>query len=394
LGPLTGIKIIEIAGIGPGPMAAMLLADMGAEVICVERQGGAGIGLPIAREHDFVARGRRSIALDLKQPEALAILLRLVEQADGLIESFRPGVAERLGFGPQICHARNPRLVYGRMTGFGQTGPLARFAGHDINYIALAGALAAIGRKDEKPTPPLNLVGDYAGGALYLALGMLAGLLNARATGQGDVVDVAMVDGVASLMTMFCALRAGGRWAPERGTNILDSGAPWYDTYETADGRHVAIGAIEPKFFRELAERIGLAPEDVARQYDPQSWPALREKLTAIFKRRSQRAWVDLLEQTDACFAPVLDLAEAARHPHLVARGSFLDAGNFIQPAPAPRFANARLDAPRPPREIGGDTDSILAECGYAADEIAALKASGAAAQSGDVDAAASGARG
>ena len=380
MGPLTGIKIIEIAGIGPGPMAAMLLADMGAEVICVERKGGAEIGLPIAREHDYVARGRRSIALDLKQPQAIEILLRLVEKADGLIEGFRPGVAERLGFGPKTCHARNPRLVFGRMTGFGQSGPLARYAGHDINYIALAGALSAIGRKGEKPVPPLNLVGDYAGGALYLALGMLASLLNARATGQGDVIDAAMVDGVASLMTMFCSLRAGGRWSAERGVNILDSGAPWYDAYETADGLYVAIGAIEPKFFRELAEKIGLSPEDVATQYDEACWPALREKLTAIILSRSQRDWVDLLEQSDACFSPVLDLADAISHPHLSARGSFVKTGNFIQPAPAPRFANAKTETPAPPPEIGAQTDAILAEHGFSAEEVEALKASGAVA--------------
>jgi alpha-methylacyl-CoA racemase len=377
LGPLTGIKIIEIAGIGPGPMCGMLLADMGAEVICVERKGGAEIGLPVAREHDFIARGRRSIALDLKQPEALEILMRLVEKADGLIEGFRPGVAERLGFGPEACHERNPRLVFGRMTGFGQSGPLARFAGHDINYIALSGALAAIGRTGEKPVPPLNLVGDYAGGALYLALGVLASLLNARATGQGDVVDAAMVDGVASLMTMFCSLRAGGRWSPERGVNILDSGAPFYDTYETADGLYVAVGAIEPKFFRELAEKIGLSPEDVAHQYDEASWPALREKLTAIFLCRSRQDWVDLLEQSDACVAPVLDLADAISHPHLSARGSFIKTGNFIQPAPAPRFAKAKAGLPSPPPEIGAQTDAILAEHGFSAKEVEALKAKG-----------------
>ena len=380
MGPLTGIKIIEIASIGPGPMCGMMLADLGAEVICIDRKGGTEIGLPIAREHDFVARGRRSVALDLKQPEAVAVLLRLVEKADGLIEGFRPGVAERLGFGPEACHARNPRLVFGRMTGFGQSGPLAGFAGHDINYIALAGALSAIGRKSEKPVPPLNLVGDYGGGALYLTVGMLAGLLNARATGQGDVVDAAMVDGVASLMAMFCSLRAGGRWSSERGSNILDSGAPWYDAYETADGLYVAVGAIEPKFFRELAEKIGLSPEDVAAQYDEDTWPALREKMTAIFLGRSQRDWVALLEQSDACFSAVLDLADVLSHPHLFARGSFIKTGNFIQPAPAPRFAKATLAQPAPPPEIGAQTDAILAEHGFSAEEIAALKASGAAA--------------
>jgi alpha-methylacyl-CoA racemase len=380
LGPLTGVKIIEMFGIGPGPMCGMLLADLGAEVICVERIGGTDLGLPIAREHDYVVRGRRSIALDLKRPEGIETLLRLVEKADGLFEGFRPGVAERLGFGPDVCHARNPRLVFGRMTGFGQSGPLARHAGHDINYIALGGALAAIGRKGEKPVPPLNLVGDYGGGALYLTIGMLAGLLNARATGQGDVIDAAMVDGVASLMTMFCSLRAGGRWSPQRGGNILDSGAPWYDTYETADGLYIAIGAIEPKFFRELAQKIGLSPEDIARQYDESAWPALRDKLTATFKRRRREEWIDLLEQSDACFAPVLDLAETINHPHLKARGSFVETGAFVQPAPAPRFAKAKLAPPAPPPETGAQTDAILAEHGFSDSEIAALKASGVAA--------------
>ncbi|MGO9392773.1 CaiB/BaiF CoA transferase family protein [Rhodoblastus sp.] len=379
MGPLAGIRIIEIAGIGPGPMCAMLLADLGAEIICVDRPGGTLIGLPVAREHDFVARGRRSIALDLKMPEAVEVLLRLVEKADGLIEGFRPGVVERLGFGPQICLARNPKLVFGRMTGFGQSGPLAEVAGHDINYIALAGALSAIGRKGEKPLPPLNLVGDYAGGALYLAIGMLAGLLNARATGQGDVIDAAMVDGVASLMAMFCSLRASGVWRAERGDNILDSGAPWYDTYQTADGLYVAVGAIEPKFFQAFAKIVELDTEDIDRQHDRSHWPALREKLTAIFLRRSRAEWTALFERSEACVAPVLDLAEAALHPHLVSRKTFVEAGGFIQPAPAPRFANAQCEMPDPPPEIGADTDAILAECGYGADESAALKASGAA---------------
>ena len=379
MGPLTGIRIIEIAGIGPGPMCGMLLADLGAEVICVERPGGAEIGLPLARELDFVARGRRSIALDLKQPEAVEVALRLVATADGLIEGFRPGVMERLGLGPQECHAKNPRLVYGRITGFGQTGPLAKSAGHDINYIALGGALQAIGRQGEKPVPPLNLVGDYAGGALYLALGMLAGILRARATGRGDVVDAAMVDGVASLMAMNCSLRAGGVVSAERGANILDSGAPWYDAYETADGLYLAVGAIEPKFFAVLAEKIGLSADDARRQYDRASWPFLREKLTAIFRSRSRKEWVELLELTDACVSPVLDLAEAARHPHMAARENFVEAGGFFQPAPAPRFAEATLPKPAPPQDIGAQTDAILSECGFSQAEIEGLKTKGAA---------------
>lgn len=384
MGPLTGVRIIEIAGVGPGPMCAMLLADLGADVICVDRPGGSSLGLPLPREVDFVARGRRSIALDLKKPEAVEILLRLVETADGLIEGFRPGVAERLGFGPEVCLTRNPKLVFGRMTGFGQSGPLANVAGHDINYIALSGALSAIGRKGERPLAPLNLVGDYGGGALYLALGLLAGLLNAKATGVGDVVDAAMVDGVASLMAMFCSLRAGGVWSAERGDNILDGGAPWYDCYETADELDVAVGAIEPKFFQELAQKIGLDSEDARRQYDRSHWPVLRKKLAAIFRGRSRAEWTELLQMTDACVAPVLDLGEAASHPHLAARGSFIAAGTFVQPAPAPRFARASLDKPKPPPEIGADTDAILAECGYSAKEAAELKRSGAATDQAD----------
>jgi alpha-methylacyl-CoA racemase len=378
LGPLAGIRIIEIAGIGPGPMCGMLLADLGADVICVERPGGVSIGLPVERAKDFVARGRRSIALDLKKPEAVEVLLRLVERSDGLIEGFRPGVVERLGFGPNICHARNPKLVFGRITGYGQAGPLAEIAGHDINYIALAGALSAIGSKGEKPVVPLNLVGDYAGGALYLAIGMLAGLLNARATGKGDVVDAAMVDGVASLMTMFCSLRAGGVWRAERGDNILDGGAPWYDCYETSDGLHVAVGAIEPKFFGELAAKVGLDAEDIRRQQDRAHWPALRVKLTKVFLSRSRAEWTQMFEGTDACVTPVLELAEAAVHPHMAARKNFVAAGDFVQSAPAPRFAEAKLDPPKSPPEIGADTDAILAECGYGEKEATELKANGA----------------
>ncbi len=380
MGPLTGVKIIEIASIGPGPMCCMLLADLGAEVICVDRPDGQDIGLPIPRSKDFVARGRKSIALDLKKPETVEVLLRLVADADALIEGFRPGVAERLGFGPSACHAVNPRLVFGRMTGYGQSGPMAERAGHDLNYIALAGPLAAIGRAGEKPVPPLNLVGDYGGGALYLALGVLAGVLNARASGQGDVVDAAMVDGAASLMTMFCSLSAAGLWTSARGANLLDTGAPWYDVYETADGEFFAVGAIEPKFFRELARRIGLDENDVKRQYDRAHWPALRQKFETIFKTRRRDEWTALLQDTDACATPVLNLAEAARHPHLAARQSFLPGDGFVQPAPAPRFANAPLDPPRPAPEIGAHTAEILARCGYDKAGIEHLLACGAAA--------------
>src|SRR5436305_9281982 len=280
-----------MAGIGPGPFCAMLLADMGADVIRIDRIGGSDLGVPSTKSTDFVARNRRSIALDLKQPQAIEIVLRLIERADALVEGFRPKVMERLGLGPDTCLPRNPRLVYGRMTGFGQEGPLSQAAGHDINYIALTGALASIGERGRKPVPPLNLIGDYGGGSLYLAIGILAGIINARATGSGDVVDAAMVDGAASLMTIFYSLKASGRWPGERGDNILDGCAPWYDTYETHEGRHLAVGAIESKFFQELAHRIGLDEEDVKRQHDHQHWTALRGKMTAIFTSRTRAEW-------------------------------------------------------------------------------------------------------
>src|SRR5947209_6931152 len=330
-----------MAGIGPGPFCAMLLADMGAEVIRIDRIGGSDLGVPSTKGTDFVGRNRRSIALDLKRPEAIEIVLRLVEHADALIEGFRPKVMERLGLGPDICFTRNPRIVYGRMTGFGQEGPLAHAAGHDINYIALTGALASIGERGRKPVPPLNLIGDYGGGSLYLAIGVLAGIIRARATGEGDVVDAAMVDGAASLMTIFYSLKASGRWHDERGKNILDGGAPWYDTYETRDGLYLAVGAIEAKFFQELARRIGLDEEDVRRQHEHEHWPALRAKMIAIFKQRTRDEWCALLEGTDSCVTPVLTLEEAPAHPHMIARNTFARSGGYPRPGTAPRFRNA-----------------------------------------------------
>ena len=374
MGPLAGIVIIEIASIGPGPMCAMLLADLGADVIRVDRIDPSDLGVPVPRRYDVMARRRRSIALDLRKPGAADVVLRLLETADGLIEGFRPGVMERLGIGPTPCLACNPRLVYGRMTGFGQTGPLAGMAGHDINYIALNGTLNAIGRAGERPVPPLNLVGDYGGGALYLALGMVAGLLNAQRGGRGDVIDAAMVDGAASLMTTFAGLRAMGSWSDERGVNILDGGAPWYDTYTTQDGLFMAVGAIEPKFFRELARLMGLDHTDIERQHDRAHWPTLRAKMTALFLTRTRTDWTAIFEGTDACVTPVLSLAEAPAHPHLAARATFETNDGVTAPAAAPRFTHASVPPYRAAPERGAQTMEILRNCGYSESQINDLR--------------------
>ena len=379
MGPLQGLRVIELASIGPGPMCAMLLADMGADVVRVDRTEPSGLGVPIDKRFEVTGRSRRSVALDLKNPAGRDAVLRLVERADLLIEGFRPGVAEKLGLGPDDCHARNPRLVYGRMTGFGQTGPLAQAAGHDLNYIALTGALDAIGPAGAKPVPPLNLVGDYGGGALYLAMGLLAALHERQSSGSGQVVDAAMVDGAASLMSIFYGLHAGGRWGEPRGENLLDGGAPFYDTYETADGRHVSIGALEPKFFAELVQRIGLDARFVARQYDRRAWPELRAALAAALRSKTRAEWCALLEGTDACFAPVLSLDEAPAHAHAAARGGFVELDGVVQPGPAPRFSRSGSRTPQPPPVVGAHTDALLAEAGFSAAEIAALHAAGAA---------------
>ncbi len=379
MGPLQGLRVIELASIGPGPMCAMLLADMGADVVRVDRTEPSGLGVPIDKRFEVTGRSRRSVALDLKNPAGRDAVLRLVERADVLIEGFRPGVAEKLGLGPGDCHARNPRLVYGRMTGFGQTGPLAQAAGHDLNYIALTGALDAIGPAGAKPVPPLNLVGDYGGGALYLAMGLLAALHERQSSGCGQVVDAAMVDGAASLMSIFYGLHAGGRWGEPRGENLLDGGAPFYDTYETADGRHVSIGALEPKFFAELVQRTGLDARFVARQYDRRAWPELRAALAAAMRSKTRAEWCALLEGTDACFAPVLSLDEAPAHAHAAARGGFVELDGVVQPGPAPRFSRSGSRTPQPPPAVGAHTDALLAEAGFSAAEIAALHAAGAA---------------
>ncbi len=378
VGPLANIRAVELAGIGPGPMCAMLLADMGADVVRVDRTEPSDLGSPIDPRFDVTSRGRRSIALNLKSGPGREVVLRLVDRADVLIEGFRPGVTERLGLGPEDCFARNPRLVYGRMTGFGQDGVLAQAAGHDLNYIALSGALHAIGPHAGPPVPPLNLIGDYGGGALYLAMGVLAALVERERSGKGQVVDAAMVEGAASLMAVFYGRAAAGLWKFERGENILDGGAPYYAVYQTRDGEYVSIAAIENKFFAELARRIGLDESFVRRQNDRSLWPALREKLTAIFKAKTREEWCALLEGTDACFAPVLSMAEAPRHRHNASRRVFVDEAGYYQPAPAPRFSRTPNDAPRAVPQIGADTGAVLAELGYAAADIEALRAAGA----------------
>ncbi len=382
MGPLQGLRVIELASIGPGPMCAMLLADLGADVVRIDRLEPSGLGVPIDKRFDVAARSRRSIALDLKAPEGREAALRLIDRADVLIEGWRPGVAERLGLGPADTQARNPGLVYGRMTGYGQTGPLAPVAGHDLNYIALSGALHAIGGAGQAPVPPLNLVGDYGGGALYLAFGLLAALFERQRSGRGQVVDAAMVDGVGSLLSLFHGLAAGGAWdADTRAANLLDGGAPFYATYETADGRWLALGALEPKFFAEFAARAGLEERFVKRQYDRRLWPEMREAIAALLRQRPRDDWAALFAASDACVAPVLTLAEAPLHPHAVQRQAFVQVDGVTQPAPAPRFDRSQPESPRPAPDVGQHTRELLGEAGYFDDEIATLLAQGHARQ-------------
>jgi alpha-methylacyl-CoA racemase len=369
------VKVVEMAGIGPGPFTAMILADMGADVIRVDRPKtlfGADPAL------DVLNRGRPSVAVDLKHPDGVETVLRLVESADALVEGFRPGVMERLGLGPDECLARNPRLVYGRMTGWGQEGPMAKAAGHDINYIALAGVLDNLVRKGDRPVPPINLVGDFGGGGMLLAFGIVCGLLEAARSGRGQVVDAAMVDGAAVLMTMIYAFTAQGIWFDEPGTNILDTGAHFYEVYETADGRYVSIGAIEPQFYDELVARLGLEGDIVAARMDRTRWPEFKDQLVALFKTRTRDEWCQLLEGTDACFAPVLSMAEARHHPHLAARATFVERDGVVQPAPAPRFSRTPPSIRRSPSRPGDDTDEALAAWGFSADEVAKLRDAGA----------------
>jgi crotonobetainyl-CoA:carnitine CoA-transferase CaiB-like acyl-CoA transferase len=353
MGPLAGVKVIEFAGIGPAPLAATMLADMGALVLRLDRPSPDDPGVAIPQAIDFTKRSRAAVAVDLKRPEVKEAVLRLIDSADALIEGFRPGVMERLGLGPEVCLARNPKLAYGRVTGWGQDGPLAQAAGHDLNYIALTGALHAIGRKGQKPTPPLNLVGDYGGGTLYLVTGLLAAIIAARSTGQGQVVDAAMVDGALSLMTPVYAMKAGGRLNDPRGENQLDSGAYFYEVYECAEpGTYISIAPIEAKFHAELLQRLEIDPATMPAQHDRSQWPAMKERLAAVFRTRTRDAWCRLLEGTDVCFAPVLSMDEAADHPHNRARSAFVEVGGVRQPAPAPRFAGTPLATPRPPGSV------------------------------------------
>jgi alpha-methylacyl-CoA racemase len=378
MGVLSGYRVIELAGIGPGPMCAMLLSDMGADVVRIDRLADAGLGISAGTKFNLLNRGRRSVALDLKRPEAIEAVLKMAERADALIEGFRPGVTERLGLGPDTCLKRNPKLVYGRMTGWGQEGPMAHAAGHDINYIALSGALHSIGRRGEAPVPPLNLVGDFGGGALYLALGIVAGLLEAQRSGKGQVVDAAMVDGAASLMTAIYGLRGSGLWTENRGENMLDTGAHYYDVYETSDGKYVSIGSIEPKFYDELLTLSGLKNEELPRQQDRTQWPAMKKRIAAIFKSKTRDEWCKIMEGSDVCFAPVLSMDEAPHHPHNRHRGTFVQVEGVTQPGPAPRFGRTPSAIQRPPARAGEHTEEALRDWGFGAGDLEKLRACGA----------------
>ena len=379
MGPLKGIKVVEFAALGPAPMGAMLLADLGAEVLRIERKASVN-GRPTADlfdpKIDILNRSRRVVALNMKQPEAIETALRLIEQADVLIEGFRPGVMERLGVGPDVCLARNPKLVYGRMTGWGQSGALAHAAGHDINYLSLSGALHAIGEKGGKPVAPLNLVADCGGGAMLLAMGVLAGVISARNTGRGQVVDAAMTDGAAVLMSMMYTLKAMGQWTQQRGDNLLDGGAHFYDTYQCSDGKWLSVGAIEPQFYALLLEKAGIDDPAFKAQWDRSQWPALKEKLAAVLATRTRDAWCAVFEGSDACVAPVLDMDEAPLHAHNLSRNTFIEVNGIIQPAPAPRFSGTPAGQPTPPQPDGDA--QVLSDWGFSADELACLRMQGA----------------
>ena len=371
MGPLQGFRVIELAGIGPGPFCGMMLSDMGAEVIRVDRVGRAGNRRP----NDVLARNRRSIAVDLKQPEGVEVVLRLVESAHALYEGFRPGVTERLGLGPDECMARNEKLVYGRMTGWGQEGPLAHAAGHDINYIGLAGALHAIGEPGGKPVPPLNLIGDFGGGGMLLAYGLVCGMLEASRSGKGQVVDAAMVDGAASLMAMFFSMGRGFR--DERGSNLLDGGSHFYNTYETSDGKYVCVGSIEPQFYQLLVEKSGVDPNRFGTQMANDQWPDFKGELAEIFRSRTRDEWCDIMEGSDVCFAPVLSVFEAPDHPHNQHRKTFVEVDGVTQPAPSPRFSRTEPAISHAARSPGEDSHAVLADAGFADDEVAKLVEAG-----------------
>lgn len=374
MGPLEGVKIVEIAGIGPGPFCAMMLADMGADVIRIERAGAPMAGNP----NDFLNRGRRSVAANLKTPEGVEAVLRLCEKADALFEGFRPGVMERLGLGPDEVLARNPRIVYGRMTGWGQDGPLAHTAGHDMNYISINGVLHSFGHAGGPPEPPCNVVGDFGGGGMLLAFGLVCGILEAQRSGRGQVVDAAMVDGSAVLMTMVYAMRSMGFWFDERGTNLLDTGAHFYEVYETKDGKYMSVGSIEPQFYAEMLSLLGIDPASMPGQMDRTRWPEAKEKIASAIRTKTQAEWAEIVEGTDACMAPILSIPEAFEHPHLKARGTFVEYGGQMQPAPAPRFSRTKPEIQRPAASLGEHTDEALQDWGFSAEEVAKLRAAGA----------------
>ncbi len=377
MGALTGVQVVELAGIGPGPFCGMMLADMGADVIRIDRAASVRSERPTDPPLSVIDRGRRSIGIDLKSPEGVEVALNLIERADMVFEGFRPGVAERLGLGPETCLERNPSLVYGRMTGWGQSGPYAQTAGHDINYIALAGALAHFGRSDSGPVPPLNLVGDFGGGGMYLAFGMVCALLNARSTGEGQVVDAAMVDGVASLMGFIHGMMATGFQTTDRGSNLLDTGAHFYDVYECKDGNYISIGSIEPQFYAELIEKMDLDSEKFAPQMDRTKWPELKNEIGKTVKTKSRDEWNEILEGSDVCYAPVLTVEEAVQHPHNVERNTFTEIAGLTQPMPAPRLSATPGAIQRPPAHPGQHTEEILIEAGM---NVQSLRKSGAVA--------------
>ena len=377
MGPLKGLKVVEMAGIGPAPFCAMLLADMGAEVVRIDRLVASDIGIPVPPKYDLLNRNKRSLAIDIKSVEGRETVLDLISKADVLIEGFRPGVMERLGLGPDECLKRNASLVYGRMTGWGQDGPLSQVAGHDINYIAITGALNAIGRQGQPPTVPLNLVGEFGGGSLYLAMGILAAIYEVKNSGSGQVVDAAISDGTANLMSLVYSYYQTGFWSLDRGENVVDSGSPFYDVYETSDGRYVSVGAVEKKFYADLLDRLGLDQNELPRQNDKAGWPALRDRFGSVFLSKTQAEWCEIFDGSDACFAPVLDINEAVHHPHNQYRKTHVDIDGVINPAPAPRFSHTPSEITKTPSAIGEDSSEVLAAWGYSETAIDDLKAKG-----------------